>query len=471
MKKWKWAIVLISAAVIYLVAGAVLPFLSYQDLPDERQVLLDVEAQMEQYGHNDRAILLESAKEAWEYRLRLLHEAKQSVVLSTFDMREGESTSDIAALLLQRAQEGVEIKILVDGFSAQTHMEGREIFYALSSHPNIEIRLYNPVNPLLPWKSQGRLHDKYLIVDDQAYILGGRNTFDYFIGDYPGEHKSYDREVLLLAGEEKQSSITLVNRYFEQIWELDVCRPFHEEESLSEKKKVQQQITLLQQRYHTLLQQYPEYFTGYDYEAVSFRTEGIALLHNPTGIYAKEPVVFAQLAALMKQAGQSVVIHSPYAVLNQDMQKALQEVAERVPDASLMINSVANGDNVFASSDYLLRRQKVLDTGLTLYEYEGGTSYHGKSVLIDDDISIVGSYNLDLRSTYMDTELMLVIKSRELNSVLSGYMMEYEASSKKVIDQNTYEIPAGLTPQRLPLYKETLYRVIGFLMTPFRCVI
>ena len=41
------------------------------------------------------------------------------------------------------------------------------------------------------------MHDKYVIVDDGAYILGGRNTFDYFLGDYDTKNKSLDREVLV----------------------------------------------------------------------------------------------------------------------------------------------------------------------------------------------------------------------------------------------------------------------------------
>ena len=75
----------------------------------------------------------------------------------------------------------------------------QELFYALSSHPNVEIRIYNPLNLLTPWKLMGRMHDKYVIVDEKAYLLGGRNTFDYFIGNYTDENVSYDREVLVLS--------------------------------------------------------------------------------------------------------------------------------------------------------------------------------------------------------------------------------------------------------------------------------
>ena len=87
-----------------------------------------------------------------------------------------------------------------------------------------------------------------------------------------------------------------------------------------------------------------------------------------------------------------------------------------------MINAVENGANVVASGDYLYHRGEVLSTGVKLLEYAGGKSYHGKAVAIDDCLSVIGSFNMDLRSTYLDTELMLVIRSPEINAELRGYM-------------------------------------------------
>ena len=97
------------------------------------------------------------------------------------------------------------------------------------------------------------------------------------------------------------------------------------------------------------------------------------------------------LTELMKQANDKVIIHTPYIVCNDYMYDALTQVNASVPDVRMMINSVANGDNVVASSDYLKNKKNVIETGITIYEYDGGTSYHGKSVVIDDYVSIVGS--------------------------------------------------------------------------------
>ena len=84
--------------------------------------------------------------------------------------------------------------------------------------------------------------------------------------------------------------------------------------------------------------------------------------------------------------------------------------------------------NPFGSADYARNRNRILNTGIDIWEYEGGYSYHGKSILIDDDLSVIGSFNMDMRSTYLDTELMLVIRSKDINKQLEEGMMEYEKS-------------------------------------------
>lgn len=72
-------------------------------------------------------------------------------------------------------------------------MRGDPYFEALAGMENVEIKIYNPVNLLTPWKLMGRLHDKYLIVDRTAYIMGGRNTYDYFLGEGTGRICEDDR--------------------------------------------------------------------------------------------------------------------------------------------------------------------------------------------------------------------------------------------------------------------------------------
>lgn len=458
----------------YLIIGATAPFLRFPKITPAAMADFDTADFRQGSPGVDRAALLETNESAWEERIRLLARAQERVILSTFDMRPGESTKDILALLLARAEEGVKVQILVDGFSGAIRMEGQELFYALSSHPNVEIRIYNPLNLFKPWKFQGRMHDKYIIVDDKACILGGRNTFDYFIGTYTDKNVSRDREVLIFNTEpgSEKTSIHELEAYFESVWTLNVCKSFHNEEGLAEKPGVQEQRTMLKARYEKLLEDYPRLFDkSWDYQEHTLEAGSIHLISNPTGIYAKEPTVFCKLAKLMKEAEERVVIQSPYVVCNSYMYEQLSLLKEAVPNTKILLNSVENGDNFVASSDYIRNREKIIATGIPLYEYDGGISNHGKSILIDDDLSVIGSYNLDLRSSYLDTELMLVIESRELNQELEGYMEAMETDSRKALPGGAYEVPEHITVEKVPLWKRAAWGVTGFLLQPFRMLI
>lgn len=463
---------LLIAVILYILVGALAPFVIYPEISEYTKEAVKEGAFFESPVTGERAMLLETGQSAWEERIRLLDSAKESIVLTTFDMREGESTKDLLSVLLHKADEGVSVKILVDGLSGFLRMEGKPVFYVLSTHPNAEIKIYNPINILQPWRLQGRMHDKYVLVDDKAYILGGRNSFDYFIGTYETEDNSLDREVLVYnPSSDPEGSINYLNTYFDSVWNMDVCRTFHGDEALSDHPKVVEQRKLLEERYSCLRKNNAELFDAYDYGLVTKPIEGVELVTNPTGIYAKEPIVFHTMTELMKEAGEQVDLHTPYIVCNDYMYAKLKEVADKVENSRLIINSVENGDNIVASSDYLWSKPSVVDIGFDVYEYDGGTSTHGKSIVIDDDISVIGSYNFDLRSSYMDTEMMLVIKSRELTAELRANMETLEKDCRHVLDAKNYEVPEHLTASDISAGRYVLMRLIGLLLKPFRFVI
>ena len=253
MKKWprRLALILIPLLLIYLIAGAVIPFARYLPVSEATQEqIADTEFYQGTPG-KEKVMLLETNQSAWDERMRMMQLAEKEIIFSTFDIRDGESARDVMAVLLKKADEGVKVRMLVDGFSGLIRMEGRKVFYAVSSHPNIEIRIYNPMNLLTPWKTQGRMHDKYLIVDDDVFILGGRNTFDYFIGSYPTDDRSYDREVLVYNTAPSSGpgqGLSQVRDYFESVWALPVCKPFHDSERLANRKSVQEERAALEAR-------------------------------------------------------------------------------------------------------------------------------------------------------------------------------------------------------------------------------
>ena len=68
-------------------------------------------------------------------------------------------------------------------FISNCFLAGSNDFQALASYENVEVGVYNPVTPVNLFKVNYRMHDKYLIVDEKMYLLGGRNSNDIFLGD------------------------------------------------------------------------------------------------------------------------------------------------------------------------------------------------------------------------------------------------------------------------------------------------
>lgn len=462
----KILIVILLIFILYILLGVIVSYRKQPKISKEYQSGFQA---IDCYGDTvscDRAYIIEDNEEALLERLKMMDRAQDRVILSTFEFRADESGKDILAALLQAAKRGVDVKILADGGPAFLSMDGNEYFYALAGMENVEIKIYNRINLLMPWKSMGRLHDKYVIVDDDLYLLGGRNTYDYFLGDHG--YKNYDREVLVYSTKpgEQESSIHQLEAYFESIWELDVCTVFKSQNT----KKTLSARKELEERYQKIKDKYPELAEAEDYRAKTFEVNKITLLSNPTHVYAKEPTVFYSLTEIMKQSEGDISIHTPYIICNDWMYDSFREICDRNPDTVLLTNSAANNGNPFGASDYLSNKGRLVDTGLTIYEYEGGVSYHGKSIAIGNRLSIIGSFNMDMRSVYLDTELMLVIDSEDMNSQLRENMQVYEEASVKVLDKENYEIPEGVERQEISAEKRRrisilrLFKSLRFLM-------
>ena len=447
----------------YSAIGAYLPFVRCPSIEDTTAIEKRADTMQTDTNTGDRVMLLATHEDALDERIRLMNLAKRELIIATYDCRDGQSTRDLMSVALERANAGVRVRLLVDGISGWMSLSFNPMFQALEAHDNIEIRFYNPVHILLPWHHMGRMHDKYVIVDDTAFILGGRNMFDSFIGTYPVDKMKDDREVLVYnAGEHghryTESSVVQLQKYFEEIWNSDWINRFPYRRT--DGSRINETYRMLESRCEVLKQKRPQLFAGADYSSMTVPTKGIWLIANPIGIYVKEPVVFSQLCALMKRARSEVIIQSPYAVLNEYMLNVLSEISSAVP-VTLMVNSIENSHNIAGSSDYIIHRDDILSTGVNLLEYSGKNYHHGKAVLIDDSLSVIGCYNLDLRSTYVDTELMLVIRSREMNEMLRENMGMLLSECTRVQDKSDQEnLNEALSPP-LPLIKSIALRVLG----------
>ena len=462
MKKLKIAGIVLILFVLYVIVGMLVPFVHMKSVSKTNKSKIHTETFYSTSDKNgsDRAKIVSDNQEALDLRLDMIRKAKKEIIISTFDIREGNSSDDIFSELLKASRRGVKVKILVDGLYGTIHMSGKDIFAAVGSEPNVEIRFYNTPNLLKPWTINGCLHDKYIVADHKYLLMGGRNMFDYFLGTHKGKSKGIDREILIVnQGSKDQGAVAQVRTYFKKVWNLKVCKTKFATCAKDTKEKEVKRL-----RSHAKELRIPDY----DYQKITVPTKKTTLVTNPTTIYGKEPIVFETLKQLMLQANQKVFIHTPYAVFSKEMYEGIAQVKEQVPDTTMILNSIASGDNICASADYKKNRSEILDTGISLYEYMGRHSTHGKSLIIDDDIAIVGSYNFDCRSTYVDTETMLVVHGQEITKQLEEDFNGLKKQSLQVKKGGSYQKNKNMKESTMDGRKQGMIKVLSYIIQAFR---
>ena len=112
-------------------------------------------------------------------------------------------------------------------------------------------------------------------------------------------------------------------------------------------------------------------------------------------------------------------------------------------------------------------KEKIWRTGVKVYEYMAPHSCHTKAVLIDDRMSIVGSYNLDMRSTYLDTELMLAVDSTELNAIIRKEA-EHDKTFSKTMENGKYTYGENYKTKELSTGKKLFYATLRQIIKPLR---
>ena len=423
----------------------------------------------------DRALLVEEPKEAFSRRVELIRSAKNTLDVCCHCAKVGETTDCFFAEIIKAADRGVQVRVLLDGVVGGLAGPHKDIALALRSHPNISYGAYNPVNLLKPWEWNVRFHDKFILADDRMMMLGGRNIGDEYF-DPPGYEGAvtHDRDVLVLntkAGTpESDASVTAQGKaYMELLWasgETDRQSPLsgaRREQGIA----AQERMRKLADRWET---SYPSYYLPAEAaEEKMVPTRQISLLYNPLGNFKKEPALGAAVAELLKNR-ESVRIQTPYATAGKETLEALHEIAESA-QVDFLTNSVASSPNFPAFSAYMAKRKAFLETGIRIHEYQSRDSIHGKSCVADGHLSVVGSFNLDDRSLYIDTESVLVIDSPEFYEQLNGAMEELFAQSALVGPDNEYAPDQPVKPVEASAGRRGLMKVVSVFSRAFRYLI
>lgn len=184
--------------ILYFFVGAILIFLKDYTLSDEDRIEpIDTTSYYSEEVGPDRATILEDEHLALTARFHLIEQAEESIKIANFKLESGEVSDILYALLIEKVNEGIDVQLLIDGMTHNLFGVQNELYWALATTPNIEVRFYEAYDFLRQWTFNNRLHDKIFIVDDIQAITGGRNIGDnYYLKNEEGQY-AYDRDVYI----------------------------------------------------------------------------------------------------------------------------------------------------------------------------------------------------------------------------------------------------------------------------------
>ena len=473
-------IVVVAALALLLISGcATLPenferpeSYAYTDTDDTR---LGKARRDEKLAHPGQSgfFLLGSGLDAFVARAVLAHSAERSIDVQYYLFHNDLTGRLFTDQLLKAADRGVRVRLLVDDMD----LGGRDLGAAmLDSHPNLEVRIFNPFSRKTSRISQfltrygsvtRRMHNKSFTVDNQTTILGGRNIGnEYFEAD--PDLAFADLDVLAIG-----PAVSEVSASFDQYWNSELAYPalvLKGEPPTPEKiGKMRQQLTefVAQQTDSPYLQalrnsdlanklrQNDVRFYWGEAEVVYDQPE--KLLHD---FDKTEYHLVPKLEPYLEGIGEELIIFSPYFVPGKEGTVFLTQLSERGVRVRILTNSLASTDVGIVHAGYVKYREDLLRAGVELYEMNkrlsreqrkekkgihglSKASLHAKSFVFDRKQVFIGSLNLDPRAVYHNTEIGVIFASELMAKEMADWFdqniaqLAFRLELQK--DENGYE--------------------------------
>jgi putative cardiolipin synthase len=427
------------------------------DTPLARLVLESTPPQMaRQSGFR----LLADGADALATRLALIDAARSSLDLQYFLISDDASGAQLLGALHAAAERGVRVRLLLDDLYAGVH-EAR--LAALDRHAHAEVRLFNPLpvrGASLAQRLLGslhqferinrRMHNKLFIADGHIALAGGRNIGDdYFMRNTVANFVDLD---ILATGPVLAELVEL----FDHFWNDDTAYPASS--LLLPGTSAASGVTV------------PAHAASPGGTAAQIRRGRLELHFASARVFADAPskasradarlqpgAAMAQSLALMSAARSEVMIASPYFVPGAGGLALMQEAAARGIDIAVMTNSLGATDEPLAYRGYRRYRMAMLKMGVRLAELRpvpgelaAGLGaprsslgrLHAKLAIVDQRWLLVGSLNMDRRSSRLNTELALAIDSPALAS-------EAAALLQQLWSNNNYELRLSPAEDRI----------------------
>lgn len=340
---------------------------------------------------NSMVKYLPSGEAKLEDMLKDLESAEKFIFLEYFIIKEGFMWEKILNILVEKAKNGVEVRVLYDGTNAVNNLPYN--YPKKLKKLGIKCKAFSPLRPFVSTHYNNRDHRKILVIDGKCAYTGGINIADEYI-NLSSPYGHWKDTAIKVYGE-AVNGFTLM---FLEMW-----------------------------NYNEKNRQYEKYIT----DCYKKNEAGFVIPYgdNPMDDELVGETVYLDL---INRAEDYIYIMTPYLIIDNEMETALKFAAKRGVDVRLILPE--KPDHIYA---YVLLEDhcpELLKAGVKIYTYSPGF-IHAKVFLVDGKYSTVGTINLDYRSLYLHFECGLLMYK---TSCISDIYEDFKDTIKKstLIDKN-----------------------------------
>ncbi len=290
-----------------------------------------------------------------------LEKAEKFIFLEYFIISEGEMWNTILDILVRKAEEGVDVRLIYDDIGCLLTLPYK--YDQELEKKGVKCRVFNKFRPILSTKMNNRDHRKILIIDGNTAFTGGVNLADEYINRYE-KHGHWKDSAVMIKGQ--------------AVWSFTL-------------------MFLTMWNFLTNTEEDPaKYRPNCPYE-----NENGFIVPFTDSPLDNEPVGENVYMNIVNSAKRYVYITTPYLIIDNEMQSALILAAKSGIDVRIITPHIPDKWYVHCVTKAYYRI--LTKYGVRIYEYTPGF-IHAKNFVCDDKFGVVGTINLDFRSLYLHFE-------------------------------------------------------------------